>query len=80
MFEQDIKYLKYKTYLSCYCPHCKNTFNEEKQHEKSLIFNGNYKKQDILIKPEMSAARLTEWESSWINSAQTGQVFLPVKS
>lgn len=50
MFEQDIKYLKYKTYLSCYCPHCKNTFNEEKQHEKSLIFNGRFKKQDVLIK------------------------------
>jgi len=50
MFEQDIKYLKFKTYMSCYCPHCKNTFNEEKQHERSLIFNGIYKKQDILIK------------------------------
>ncbi len=50
MFEQDIKYLKFKTYLSCYCPHCKNTFNEENQHERSLIFNGFHKKQDVLIK------------------------------
>ena len=50
MFEQDIRYLKYKTHLSCYCPICKKTFNEEKQHEKSLIFNGFYKKQDVLLK------------------------------
>jgi glutamate synthase (NADPH/NADH) small chain len=50
MFEQDIKYLKYKTYLSCYCPHCKNTFNAEKQNEKSLIFNASYKKEDLTLK------------------------------
>ena len=50
MFEQDIRYLKFKTHLSCYCPICKKTFHEEKQHEKSLIFNGSYKKQDVLLK------------------------------
>jgi glutamate synthase (NADPH/NADH) small chain len=50
MFEQDVRYLKYKTYLSFYCPHCSKTFNVERQHEKSLIFNGNYKGQDLILK------------------------------
>ena len=50
MLEQDVRYLKYKTYLSFYCPHCKNTFNVERKHEKSLIFNAIYKKEDIVLK------------------------------
>jgi glutamate synthase (NADPH/NADH) small chain len=50
MLEQDVRYLKFKTYLSFYCPYCKKTFNVEKQHEKSLIFNAIYKKQDLVIK------------------------------
>ncbi|MCK4360829.1 MAG: NAD(P)-binding protein, partial [Bacteroidales bacterium] len=50
MLEQDVRYLKYKTYLSFYCPHCKNTFNVERKHEKSLIFNAVYKKEDIVLK------------------------------
>ncbi len=50
MFEQDVRYLKYKTYLSFYCPHCKNTFNVERKHEKSLIFNAVYKKENLVVK------------------------------
>ncbi len=50
MFEQDVRYLKYKTYLSFYCPHCRNTFNVEKKNEKSLIFNGKYKNEDLILK------------------------------
>jgi glutamate synthase (NADPH/NADH) small chain len=50
MLEQDVRYLKYKTYLSFYCPHCSKTFNVERQHEKSLIFNGIYKDQDLILK------------------------------
>ena len=49
MFEQDIKYLKFKTYLSCYCPHCKKTFNDESQNDKSLIFTGLYKKEEVQL-------------------------------
>ena len=50
MLEQDVRYLKFKTYLSFYCPHCSKTFNVERKHEKSLIFNGKYKDQDLILK------------------------------
>ncbi len=50
MLEQDVRYLKYKTYLSFYCPHCSNTFNVERKHEKSLIFNARYKNKDLVLK------------------------------
>ena len=29
MNEQDVKYLKYKTFLNTYCPHCNQSFNVE---------------------------------------------------
>lgn len=50
MLEQDVRYLKYKTYLSFYCPHCNNTFNVERAHEKSLIFNAKWKDEDLVLK------------------------------
>ena len=50
MLEQDVRYLKYKTYLSFYCPHCSNTFNVERAHEKSLIFNAKWKNEDLILK------------------------------
>ena len=50
MLEQDVRYLKYKTYLSFYCPHCKNTFNHDSKNEKSLIFIGIYDRKEIELK------------------------------
>ena len=50
MFDQDVKYLKFKTYLNTYCPHCHNSFNIEKKEEKSIVFKAKYKKQDIDLK------------------------------
>jgi len=50
MFEQDIKYLKFKTYLNTYCPHCKNTFNVERKEYKSLDYKAIYKGQEIELK------------------------------
>ncbi len=50
MLEQDVRYLKYKTYLSFYCPHCNNTFNVERAHEKSLIFNATWKDKNLVLK------------------------------
>ena len=50
MLEQDVRYLKYKTYLSFYCPHCNKTFNVERKNEKSLIFNAKYKDEELVLK------------------------------
>lgn len=49
MLEQDVRYLKYKTYLSFYCPHCKNTFNFENSKEKSLVFSGLHNKEEFVL-------------------------------
>jgi len=43
MVNQDIKYLKFKTYLNTYCPHCRNTFNYERKEDKHLVFKGKFK-------------------------------------
>lgn len=50
MFEQDVKYLRFKTYLNTYCPHCRNTFNYERKDEKSLVYKAIYKGQEIDLK------------------------------
>lgn len=47
MIDQDVKYLKFKTYLNTYCPHCNNTLNVETKEEKSVHFKAIYKKQEI---------------------------------
>jgi glutamate synthase (NADPH/NADH) small chain len=47
MLEQDVKYLKFKTYLNTYCPHCQNSFNVEKKEVKQLEFKAKYKNQEI---------------------------------
>ncbi len=50
MVHQDVKYLKFKTYLNTYCPHCKNTFNWERKEEKYLVFKAKYKGELIDLK------------------------------
>lgn len=50
MFDQDVKYLKFKTYLNTYCPHCHNSFNIEKKDEKSIHFFAKYNNQDVDLK------------------------------
>lgn len=47
MFEQDVKYLKFKTYLNTYCPNCHQSFNVEKKDLKQVIFKAVYKGQEI---------------------------------
>ena len=47
MLDHDIKYLKFKTYLNTYCPHCHNSFNVEKKEEKSINFKAKYKGEEI---------------------------------
>jgi len=50
MFDQDVKYLKFKTYINAYCPHCHNSFNVETKEEKSIIFKAKYKGEEIDLK------------------------------
>jgi len=50
MLEHDVKYLKFKTYLSTYCPHCHNSFNVEKKDLKQIEFNAIYKGQPVDLK------------------------------
>ncbi len=50
MFDQDVKYLKFKTYLNTYCPHCHNSFNIETKDEKSIHFHAVYNKQNVDLK------------------------------
>lgn len=50
LLDQDVKYLKFKTYLPCYCPHCKKTFNVEKRDVKYLNFTGVYEGADVDVK------------------------------
>ncbi len=49
MFE-DVKYLKFKSYLNTYCPHCRNTFNVEIKDRKYIQFKAVYKGEDIDLK------------------------------
>ncbi len=47
MLDYDVKYLKFKTFLNTYCPHCKQTFNVDHKGTKKLVFKAVYKGQDI---------------------------------
>ena len=49
MLDQDVKYLKFKTYLNTYCPYCHQSFNVEKKELKQLIFKSVFKGQEIDI-------------------------------
>lgn len=53
MLDQDVKYLKFKTYLNTYCPYCHQSFNVEKKELKQLIFKGVFKGQeiDVILSP-----------------------------
>ncbi len=47
MLDYDIKYLKFKTYLNIYCPHCRNSFNKKEKEMDTLKFIGVYKGEDF---------------------------------
>jgi glutamate synthase (NADPH/NADH) small chain len=49
MFD-DVKYLKFKSYLNTYCPHCRNSFNVERKDQKYLVYKAIYKEQEIELK------------------------------
>ena len=47
MLEYDVKYLKFKTFLNTYCPHCNNSFNVKREGKELLVFKAIFKKQEI---------------------------------
>ncbi len=47
MLDLDVKYLKFKTYLNTYCPHCQNSFNVDKKSHKQIEFKARYKGETI---------------------------------
>ena len=49
MLDQDVKYLKFKTYLNAYCPHCRQSFNVEVKDSRLLVFDAKYKGEEIKL-------------------------------
>ncbi len=50
MLDYDVKYLKFKTYLSTYCPHCNKSFNSREKDHDVLTYKGIYKGKETVIK------------------------------
>jgi glutamate synthase (NADPH/NADH) small chain len=50
MFEQDVRYLKFKTFLNTYCPHCKQSFNLEEKDHKYIKFSASFNGSDMDLK------------------------------
>lgn len=49
MLDYDVKYLKFKTYLSTYCPYCHNSFNVKQKEHDVIAFKGIYHGQEMDI-------------------------------
>lgn len=47
MLDYSVKYLKYKTLLHTYCPHCNNSLNVISPDKNLLVFNAKYKGKEI---------------------------------
>jgi glutamate synthase (NADPH) small chain len=50
MLDYTVKYLRYKTFLNTYCPHCNNSFNVNKDGKELLVFKAKFNDQDIDIR------------------------------
>ena len=53
MLDHDVKYMKFRSYLSTYCPHCHNSFNHELHGEKTLHFDAVHKGKpmELILSP-----------------------------
>lgn len=53
MIDYDVKYLKFKTYLHNYCPHCHSGFNVKGKDRDTVKFIGVYKGEEfeLLLSP-----------------------------
>jgi glutamate synthase (NADPH/NADH) small chain len=47
--EEEVKYLKFKTKLNTYCPHCNMGLNKSDSEGEWITLNGNYKKDKITV-------------------------------
>jgi glutamate synthase (NADPH/NADH) small chain len=47
MLDHDVKYLKFKTFLNTYCPHCNNSFNIKEKGKELLLFKAKFKGEEI---------------------------------
>jgi glutamate synthase (NADPH/NADH) small chain len=50
MLDQDVRYLKYKTFLNTYCPYCRQSFNVEEKDKKVIVFNANFNGSALKLK------------------------------
>jgi len=50
VFDYDVKYLKFKTYLNTYCPHCNKSFNVKHKEHDHLLYHGIYQGQKLDLK------------------------------
>lgn len=70
MLDYSIKYLKYKTLLHTYCPHCNNSLNVESKNQTRLVLKASYKGEeiDLILSPYLdvfeveSSAKITKGE------------------
>jgi glutamate synthase (NADPH/NADH) small chain len=53
MLDYDVKYLKFKSYLNTYCPHCHNSFNVKQKDHDVIKFKALYhgKEMDLHLSP-----------------------------
>ncbi len=63
MNAQDVKYLKFATYLNAYCPHCRKSFNVKTMDEDVLDFRGMFKGQEVMIKLSPYLDVFDKWSS-----------------
>ncbi len=47
MLDYDVKYLKFKTYLNTYCPHCQKSFNFKGKEGDYLLFKAVYQNEEF---------------------------------
>ncbi|MGA1821800.1 MAG: NADPH-dependent glutamate synthase [Thermoplasmatota archaeon] len=50
MSETDVHYMMFRSHLSTYCPHCRQTFNVKIKGEEHLHFKGVFKGKEVDIK------------------------------
>ena len=50
MLDHDVKYLRFKTFLNTYCPHCNQSFNKNENGSQILLFHAIFNGQNMDLK------------------------------